>query len=141
MAERASDVQFRSALRLGVPVRAGSDDVHVLREEIARLLDYEERHRRLLARLLLVLIATAAVDLVGSVLIWAFERHAHGTGVHSFGDALFFTTVQLMTVSSQLPNPLTAGGRIVDVVLEIWAVIVVAGSAGAIASFFQSGDA
>ena len=34
-------------------------------------------------------------------------------------------------------NPVTNGGRVVDIVLEIWAVIVVAGSAGAIASFFQ----
>jgi hypothetical protein len=48
--------------------------------------------------------------------------------------------VQLLTVSSQIKNPLTTGGRIVDVVLELWAVIVVAGSAGALASFFQSAD-
>jgi hypothetical protein len=63
------------------------------------------------------------------------------TDIHSVGDALFFTTVQLLTVSSQIKNPLTVGGRIVDVILEIWAVIVVAGSAGAIATFFQSADA
>ncbi len=72
--------------------------------------------------------------------IYFLERHAVGTEVHTFGDALFFTTVQLLTVSSQLRNPLTAGGRVVDVVLELWAVIVVAGSAGAIAAFFQAGD-
>jgi len=48
--------------------------------------------------------------------------------------------VQLLTVSSQIRNPLTAGGRVVDVGLELWAVIVVAGSAGAIASFFQAAD-
>ena len=48
--------------------------------------------------------------------------------------------MQLLTVSSQIKNPLTAWGRVVDVVLEIWAVIVVAGSAGAIASFFQTAD-
>jgi hypothetical protein len=29
---------------------------------------------------------------------------------------------------------------VVDVALEIWAVVVVAGSAGAIAAFFQTGD-
>jgi hypothetical protein len=43
-------------------------------------------------------------------------------------------------VSSQIKNPLTTGGRVVDIFLEIWAVLVVAGSAGAIATFFQSGD-
>jgi hypothetical protein len=76
----------------------------------------------------------------GTFAIFLFERHAKGTDIHTFGDALFFTTVQLLTVSSQIRNPLTPAGRIVDVALEIWAVLVVAGSAGAIATFFQSGD-
>ena len=75
---------------------------------------------------------------LGTVAIYFTERHTHGTEVKTFGDALFFTTVQLLTVSSQLKNPLTGAGRVVDVVLELWAVIVVAGSAGAIAAFFQA---
>jgi hypothetical protein len=49
-------------------------------------------------------------------------------------------TVQLLTVSSQIKNPLSVPGRVVDVFLEIWAVLVIGGSAGAIASFFQTGD-
>lgn len=92
----------------------------------------------LVQRLLLVLVLTAIVDLVGTILVYVFERGVHGGDIHSFGDALFFTTVQLLTVSSQIRNPLTAAGRVVDVLLEVWAVIVVAGSAGAMASFFQS---
>jgi hypothetical protein len=110
-------------------------------EELARLMRFEERHRRLLARLWLVVVATAVIDLVGTVAIYFLERHAHGTDIKTFGDALFFTTVQLLTVSSQLKNPLTPLGRVVDVLLELWAVIVVAGSAGAVAAFFQAGDA
>lgn len=109
-------------------------------DELARLLTWSERHRRLMARLLLVLAATAVVDAIGSVLIFVVERHARNGDIHSFGDALFFTTVQLLTVSSQIRNPLTAAGRVVDVALEVWAVIVVAGSAGAVATFFQSAD-
>ena len=109
-------------------------------EELGRLLTWSERHRRLAARLLLVLAATLLVDALGSLLVFVLERHAHQTDVHSFGDAVFFTTVQLLTVSSQLKNPLTPAGRVVDVLLEVWAVIVVAGSAGAVATFFQSGD-
>jgi voltage-gated potassium channel len=112
----------------------------VIREEMDRLLRWEERHRRLFARLLLVLVATLLIDAVGSVLIYFVERHAKQTEITSFGDAVFFTTVQLLTVSSQIKNPLTAAGRVVDVFLEVWAVIVVAGSAGAIASFFQTAD-
>jgi hypothetical protein len=48
--------------------------------------------------------------------------------------------VQLLTVSSQIKNPLTPTGRLIDVALELWAVVVVAGSAGAVATFFQSCD-
>jgi hypothetical protein len=108
--------------------------------ELARIMRWEDRHRRLVGRLLLVLLATAVIDIFGTILVYLFERHTPGTEIHSFGDALFFTTVQLLTVSSQIRNPLTVGGRFVDVALEIWAVIVVAGSAGAVAAFFQSGD-
>jgi hypothetical protein len=115
--------------------------VTAIGEEIGRLGRFEERHRRLFARLALVVAATALVDLLGTVAIYFFERHAKGTEVSTVGDALFFTTVQLLTVSSQLKNPLTTWGRVVDVALELWAVIVVAGSAGAIAAFFQKGDA
>jgi hypothetical protein len=112
----------------------------VVGEELARILTWSERHRRLLARLQLVLLSTLVVDAIGSVLIFLLERHAQGGEIHSFGDAVFFTTVQLLTVSSQIPNPLTAAGRVVDVALEVWAVIVVAGSAGAVATFFQSAE-
>lgn len=112
----------------------------VIREELKRLGTWEERHRRLVSRLLLVLILTAVVDGIGTVLVYFFERNVKQTDVHSLFDAFFFTTVQLLTVSSQIKNPLSVAGRIVDVFLEIWAVLVVAGSAGAIASFFQTGD-
>jgi hypothetical protein len=115
--------------------------VSALRDELHRILDYEERHRRLLARLGLILIATAIVDLAGAIAMYALEHHARGTEIRTFGQALFFATVQLLTVSSQMANPVTAAGRVVDVVLEAWAVVVVAGSAGAVASFFQGADA
>jgi hypothetical protein len=115
--------------------------VSAIGEELGRLVRYEERHRRLLARLGLVVAATVVIDAVGTIAIYFLERYAKGTEVESVGDAVFFTTAQLLTVSSQIKNPLTAGGRVVDVVLELWAVIVVAGSAGAIAAFFQKGDA
>ena len=111
-----------------------------MRDEWRRIMSWEGRHKILVSRLLLVLMLTAAVDLVGTLIEYFAERGVHGTELHSLGDALFFTTVQLLTVSSQIKNPLTVTGRIVDVGLELWAVIVVAGSAGAIASFFQAGS-
>jgi hypothetical protein len=107
---------------------------------LKQVMTWEDRHRRLTRRLAVVLVLTVLVDIAGTLAEYALEKGvAHGD-IHSFGDALFFTTVQLLTVSSQIRNPLTLWGRVVDVALELWAVIVVAGSAGAIASFFQAAD-
>lgn len=121
-------------------LRANASGVGAIGEEVQRLFSFEERHRRLLARLTLVVVATAVIDLFGTTAIYLLERHAFGTEVRSVGQAFFFTTVQLLTVSSQLRNPVTPAGRAVDVALELWAVIVVAGAAGAIAAFFQNAD-
>jgi hypothetical protein len=112
----------------------------VIRAEADRLWRYGERHRRLIARISLVLLATLVVDVVGALLILAFERHARGTEIHGLGDALFFSTVQLLTVSSQIRNPLTPAGRLVDIFLELWALVVVTSVAGSFAAFFRSGD-
>lgn len=112
----------------------------MVREELDRLLTWEDRHRRLLSRLLIALAVTLVVDAVGAVLVWIVERHARGTDIHGFGDALFFSTVQLLTISSQLKNPLTGAGRVVDVGLQVWAIVVVASIGGSFAAFFTSGD-
>jgi hypothetical protein len=109
-------------------------------EELKRLTTWEERHRRLFSRLAILLLLTVAIDLVGTLFVYVFERSTSHTDIHSVFDAFFFTTVQLLTVSSQIKNPLTVPGRLVDIALEVWAVIAVAGSAGAIATFFQTGD-
>jgi hypothetical protein len=92
--------------------------VGALREELGRLGSYEERHRRLLSRLALIVIATAGVDAVGSLAMYGFEHSAQGTDVTTVGQAVFFTTVQLLTVSSSLRNPVTPTGRVVDIMLE-----------------------
>jgi voltage-gated potassium channel len=112
----------------------------MLREELRRLVTYEERHRRLLARLLLALLLSLVVLVVGTLLIWALEEGQKGGDIHGFGDAVFFCAVQLLTVSSSAKNPVTSGGKIVDVVLEIWAIFVITAVAGSFASFFSSGD-
>jgi hypothetical protein len=109
----------------------------VLREELRRLSGWQDHHRQLISRLLLILVATLVIDAIGTVLVYFAERHARGTDINTVGDAFFFTTVQLLTVSSQIKNPFTTFGRAVDIVLEVWAVLVVAGSAGAVASFLQ----
>ena len=112
----------------------------MLVEELRRLVTWSERHRRLLARMMLAFFLSAAVDLVGGLLMWLLESGKKESEIHGFGDALFFSTVQILTVSSSLKNPITSGGKVVDVLLELWAVFVVTAVAGSFASFFRSGD-
>jgi hypothetical protein len=126
------------------PAGYPDDDVErsgpVIREELRRLFTWEERHRRLAARLLIASGLTLLVLAAGSVLIWAFESGQKGGNIHGFGDAVFFTAVQLLTVSSSMTNPVTTAGKVVDVALEAWAIFVVTAVAGSFASFFTSGD-
>jgi hypothetical protein len=112
----------------------------VIREELHRLWSIEERHKRLGARLLIATALTLLVATAGAILIDLFESGEKGGDIHGFGDSVFFTVVQLLTVSSQIRNPLTTAGKIVDVALEVWAIFVVTAVAGSFASFFSSGD-
>jgi hypothetical protein len=109
-------------------------------EELRRLVTWGERHRRLLARITIAFCLSVVVDVACAVLMWSFESGSKGSDIHGFGDALFFSTVQILTVSSSLKNPITHAGQIVDVVLEFWAVFIVTAIAGSFASFFSSGD-
>jgi hypothetical protein len=112
----------------------------VLLAELRRLSTWEERHRRLIARLAIALAVTVVIDAIGAILVWYFEHGVKNGDIHGFGDAVFFSTVQLLTVSSQIKNPLTAGGRVVDIFLEVWALFVVTSVAGSFAAFFGSAD-
>lgn len=109
-------------------------------EELRRLLTWSERHRRLLARIMIAFALSVIVDLSCAAAIWSFESGLKGSEIHGFVDALFFATVQILTVSSSLTNPVTHAGQVVDVILEFWAIFVVSAIAGSFASFFTSGD-
>jgi hypothetical protein len=109
-------------------------------EELRRLVTWSERHRRLLARILIAFGLSLVVDLACATLMWSFESGLKGSEIHGFGDALFFSTAQILTVSSSLKNPVTSAGQIVDALLEFWAVFVITAVAGSFAAFFHSGD-
>jgi hypothetical protein len=94
-------------------------------------------HELLRSRLLFLLVVTVLLDAVASALIFLFERHAAGTEITSFGDAVFWTSTQLLTVSSQLPNPISTPARILDVFLQAYAISIVALLAGSFGAFFH----
>jgi hypothetical protein len=92
--------------------------------------------RRFRSRVAILAGISVALDLVAAGLAKVFEDGA----AHAFGsyfDALFWTTTQLLTVSSQLPNPQRTATKVLDVVLEAWAIIVVASLAATFADFLH----
>jgi hypothetical protein len=94
-------------------------------------------HAHLRDRLALLVYVTVILDAVASVLILLFERHANRTEITSIGDALFWTSTQLLTVSSQLPNPISTPARVLDVFLQAYAISIVAILAGSFGAFFH----
>ena len=84
-----------------------------------------------------IIVATVGIDLVCAVAAFLLERHSQQTEVKTFGSAAFWTTTQMLTVSSQIKNPISVGGRILDVFMEIYAISVIATLAGAFGSFLQ----
>jgi hypothetical protein len=92
-------------------------------------------HARLRDRLVGLAVATLAVDVVCAVLAWLLERDAKQTQIGSLGSALFWTSTQLLTVSSSIQNPISFGGRVLDVAMEAYAITIVATLAGSIGSF------
>jgi hypothetical protein len=94
-------------------------------------------HEHLRSRLAFLFIATVVLDAIASVLVFIFERHANGTEITTFGDSLFWTSTQLLTVSSQLPNPISTPARVLDVFLQAYAISAVAILAGSFGAFFH----
>jgi hypothetical protein len=102
--------------------------------ELERLIEVEMRvaGRRFRSRIARLAGATVVVDLIAAVLAYEFEKGA----AHAFRtvwSALFWTTTQLLTVSSSLPNPESTPAKWLDVGLELWALVVVASLAGTFA--------
>ena len=107
------------------------------REVVMVARGHTRTHALLRSRLAALFLATLILDAVATFLIFLFERHADGTEITNIGDAVFWTTTQLLTVSSQLPNPISTPARVLDVFLQFWAISAVAILAGSFGAFFH----
>jgi hypothetical protein len=113
--------------------------MHRLRTEVRMVVRGESRtHRFLRSRLAFLIGTTLLFDVVGTLLMYLFEHDARGSGFDDLGGALFWVSAQLTTVSSQMPNPVTTPGRVLDIALELWAISVVATAAASLAAFFHA---
>jgi hypothetical protein len=127
---RASSSMDSGAEQMGLPRRTGRELRAVFRGKTPT-------HRRYRDHLTVIVGATIGVDLVCTVLAYFLERHARGTEIHTFGSAFFWVSTQLLTVSSSLKNPISFGGRALDIFMEAYAITVIAALAGATGAFIQ----
>jgi len=106
------------------------DHEAVLSEEI------QVAMRRFRTRLAFVTVATLAIDVVFTVLVYFTERGAPDA-FRTIWASGFWVTTQLLTVSSQLPNPQHTLTKFIDIGLEAWAVFVVAALAGIVTDWLH----
>jgi ion channel len=96
-----------------------------------------DEHTKFRRRIATTVLVTLVIDAIGSVLMYLLEHGQDGSQIASPFKSFFWVTTQLLTVSSQMPNPVTTGGRIVDIFLEVWAITVVATVAASFTAFLQ----
>jgi voltage-gated potassium channel len=83
-----------------------------------------------------VLLAVLAIVFVCSALELLFERNAHGSNIHNFGDALWWAIVTVTTVGYGDRYPVSAGGRGVAVVLMLVGIGLIGVLTATVASYF-----
>jgi ABC-type phosphate/phosphonate transport system permease subunit len=92
-------------------------------------------HGHLRDRLVAIAVVTVGVDLICAVVALLAEQHQKQTQIKTLGSSLFWTTTQMLTVSSSIQNPISFTGRVLDVLMEIYAITVIGSLAGALGAF------
>jgi voltage-gated potassium channel len=87
-----------------------------------------------------VVALTAVVTAVGAAGMFAFERNAPGGGLENYGAALWFTVMILTTLGSDY-WPKTAEGRMLCILISLYAIGIFGYITATLASFFVDRDA
>jgi len=89
-----------------------------------------------------VLLAVLIILFVCAGLVLSFEAHAHGSNIHTFGQALWWSAVTATTVGYGDKYPVTPGGQGVAVVLMLVGIGLIGVLTATVASYFveQKGD-
>jgi voltage-gated potassium channel len=90
------------------------------------------RHRGLFR----VLLAATGLLFLGAWVDLLFEKHAPGSNIHSYGDALWWAVVTVTTVGYGDRFPVTVGGRAVAVILMLVGIGLIGTLTATVASFF-----
>ncbi|MCB2047406.1 MAG: hypothetical protein KDE32_04170 [Novosphingobium sp.] len=93
-------------------------------------------HVHLRDRLAKALALTITVDILASLGLFALEGGIKGSDIHTYWDAFYFVTAQLTTLSSAMANPVSPGGEVLVLLINVYAITVVAALAGIFGGFF-----
>jgi hypothetical protein len=109
-----------------------------LASELGRVVRPEESraHQLFHDRLLVLGLLTLVVCVVVSVVMFAVERHATGTDIHNLWQAIYWTASAMTAIGSNYANPRTPAAHVVDLLLKLYAILVVASLTGAVGAFF-----
>jgi voltage-gated potassium channel len=83
-----------------------------------------------------VLLAAVGLLFLGAWLVLLFEKHAPGSNIHSYHDALWWAVVTVTTVGYGDRFPVTEGGRAVAVILMLVGIGLIGVLTATVASFF-----
>lgn len=84
---------------------------------------------------------TLIVTFVGAAGMYAFEHTVPApNGIHNYGDAIYWTLMMITTIGSEY-WPKTPGGKILTVLLSLYAVAILGYVAASLATFFIDRDA
>ncbi|GHA87383.1 ion transporter [Cognatilysobacter bugurensis] len=86
-----------------------------------------------------VITLTGVVTLIGAAGMFAFERDSAASGIDSFSDALWWTAMIMTTMGSE-QWPQTTAGRVLCVLLSLYAFAVFGYVTAMLASFFVGRD-
>jgi Trk-type K+ transport system membrane component len=92
--------------------------------------------KRIYRRLAVLFLATVVTAATCALLMYLLERKAQGSDINSYGDALFWSTSQLLTLGSALSNPVTTSGRFLAVAMDLYAVVIIGTLSGSLGAYF-----
>jgi hypothetical protein len=97
-------------------------------------------HRRLHARVVGIVVTTLMLGFLVTCTMWAFHGLERSRSVEELLECGVWTASQLLTGGSSLQTG-SALGHALEVLLELWAITVVAALAASVAAFLMQRDA
>lgn len=111
---------------------AGVEKITVLWTELLERVVAILKHRGLFR----VLLAATGLLFLGAWLVLLFEENAKDSNIHTYGDAIWWAVVTVTTVGYGDRFPVTAGGRVIAVVLMLVGIGLIGVLTATVASFF-----